>query len=281
VNYPVLSDLKVDFGGVETDLMYPRAVGDLFKNSQVVLVGRYKNEVKSGTIRLTGKIGGKEQTFTYSGQSFPGERDENGFLGRLWATRRVGYLLEQIRLNGENSELRDEVIQLGTRYGIVTPYTSFLVTEDVKDIGRGPRPFSPPPPGAITRRRELDAMAKVGAADAGGVGRGNSGVPASTGESAVVYSQAEKKLKESNKVEAAEEYLESVRTVGEKTFRFQEDQWIDTEFKEESGLPVVKLSFGSDEFFKLIAKEPKLAEFFALGKKVTVVYKDTVYRITD
>src|SRR5262249_27719932 len=43
VNYPVLSDLKVDFGGVETDSMYPRNIGDLFKNSQLVLVGRYKN----------------------------------------------------------------------------------------------------------------------------------------------------------------------------------------------------------------------------------------------
>src|SRR4030095_7428357 len=55
VNYPVLSDLKLDFGGVETDLLYPRAPGDLFKNSQLVIVGRYKNSMNSVTVRLTGK----------------------------------------------------------------------------------------------------------------------------------------------------------------------------------------------------------------------------------
>src|SRR5437762_10554389 len=155
VNYPVMSDLKLDFGGVETDLIYPRTLGDLFKNSQLVIVGRYKNSVNTATIRLTGKVGNREETFTFAGQHFAAERGDNAFLGRLWATRRVGYLLEQIRLNGENAEVKDEIVQLGTRYGIVTPYTSFLVTEDMKDIGRHGRPDEPlPPPMA---RRALDA----------------------------------------------------------------------------------------------------------------------------
>src|SRR5438128_72152 len=105
VNYPVLSDLKLDFGGVEADLIYPRTIGDLFKNSQLILIGRYKNNVNEATIRLTGKVGSREQTFTFAGQRFPAERGDNSFLARLWATRRVGYLLEQIRLNSENKEL--------------------------------------------------------------------------------------------------------------------------------------------------------------------------------
>jgi len=45
------------------------------------------------------------------------------------ATRRVGWLMEQIRSNGEQQELRDEIVDLGTRYGIVTPYTSYLALE--------------------------------------------------------------------------------------------------------------------------------------------------------
>ncbi|MEN3335251.1 MAG: Ca-activated chloride channel [Blastocatellia bacterium] len=71
----------------------------------------------------------------------------------------------------------------------------------------------------------------------------------------------------------------SIRTVADKTFKFKGDEWIDTEFKDGSTLPQVNLQFASDEFFNLIAKEPKLAEFFALGKKVTVVYKGKVYRV--
>src|SRR5262249_1176057 len=44
--------------------------------------------------------------------------------------RRVGYLLDEIRLHGENSELRDEVTELARKYGIVTPYTAYLIIED-------------------------------------------------------------------------------------------------------------------------------------------------------
>ena len=48
----------------------------------------------------------------------------------LWASRRIGYLLDQIRLNGENKELVDEITQLAREHGIVTPYTSYLIMED-------------------------------------------------------------------------------------------------------------------------------------------------------
>ena len=275
VNYPVLSDLKLDFGGVETDSMYPRALGDLFKNSQLVIVGRYKNSVNSATIRLTGKVGAREEVFTFGKQSFPEEHGDNSFLGRLWATRRVGYLLEQVRLNGENRELKDEIIQLGTRYGIVTPYTSFLVTEDMKDVGRHNIPME--------QRRALDSMASVnlGLGGAFGVGTPGSQSRSGLGEAAVVYSKAEGKMKQSDKIESPESYLTNVRTVGDKTFQLKAEEWIDTEVKESSSLPRVEMQFGSDEFFNLIAKEPKLAEFFSLGKKVTVVFKGKIYHVTD
>ena len=49
---------------------------------------------------------------------------------RLWATRRIGDLLNTIRLNGESEELVDSVVNLSIRYGIITPYTSFLIEED-------------------------------------------------------------------------------------------------------------------------------------------------------
>jgi Ca-activated chloride channel family protein len=270
VNYPVLSDLKLDFGGAETDLMYPRTLGDLFKNSQLVIVGRYKNNANSATIRLTGKVGARQEVFTFAKQSFPEERSDNAFLGRLWATRRVGYLLEQVRLNGENRELKDEIIQLGTRYGIVTPYTSFLVTEDMKDIGRRNVPME--------ERRALDSMAQMSPGSDGGLGSGS--LKARTGESAVVYSKAYNEMKESAKIADPESYFTSVRTAGDKTFHMKGEEWIDTEFKDSSALPRVEVQFGSDEFFNLIAREPKLAEFFSLGKKITVVFKGKIYRVT-
>jgi Ca-activated chloride channel family protein len=75
----------------------------------------------------------------------------------LWARRKVGYLLDQIRVNGEKDELIKEVVTLAKRYGIATPYTSYLVVPDTvmpvvppttRPIGPGPRPQPVPFPAA-------------------------------------------------------------------------------------------------------------------------------------
>ncbi|HEY0082772.1 MAG TPA: VIT and VWA domain-containing protein, partial [Pyrinomonadaceae bacterium] len=131
VSYPVLTDLALDMGGVETDLIYPRAIPDLFRGGQVTLLGRYRNagDLRDVRLRLSGRSNQERRSFNYENLRFPSNSDENDFLPRLWATRRVGWLMEQIRSNGEARELRDEVVDLGTRYGIVTPYTSYLALE--------------------------------------------------------------------------------------------------------------------------------------------------------
>src|SRR5215471_15200656 len=153
INNPVLSDLKIDWGGVETDLVYPRAAPDIFHGSQLVLMGRYRPRPSATRLTLTGKVNGRERRFMYDDLQFPEKQGDNEFLPHLWAMRRVGHLLDQIRVNGESKELRDEIVELGTRYGIVTPYTSYLVLEprergqqlsrlgpqDVFDAGSGSR----------------------------------------------------------------------------------------------------------------------------------------------
>src|SRR4026207_55317 len=132
VNYPVLTNLKLDMGGARTDLVYPRGIPDLFRGSQVTLIGRYSGDANLESVRLTltGQSGGSTRTYHYDSLSFPSRNENNDYLPRLWATRRVGWLMEQVRTNGEQKELRDEIVDLGTRYGIVTPYTSYLALED-------------------------------------------------------------------------------------------------------------------------------------------------------
>jgi Ca-activated chloride channel family protein len=100
---PILSDLDLDLGPLLTDYVYPRKLTDLFKGMQLTIIGRYKNtnDLKNITFRLTGKSGKEMRTFAYNSLDFPVRSDENSFLPRLWATRRVGWLLEQIRSNGE------------------------------------------------------------------------------------------------------------------------------------------------------------------------------------
>ncbi len=281
VNYPVLSDIKLDFGGVDTDLVYPRALPDLFRGGQLVLVGRYKGDDRAAVLRLRGNAVGRERTFIYEGQTFRRVEQDNAFLPKLWATRRVGALLEQIRLNGENKELVDEIVALGTKHGIVTPYTSFLATEGQPMAEDGVRRDLP-----VNGRQYGNTG--IGGAPGGrgrgvGSGRANTApapsMKAESGESAVRASKDEKKLSDADKV--GTEQTATLKTVGVKTFALRDGVWVDTEFDDAKKLPVKEVKFGSDEYFALVGKTPKLSDYFALGTRVVVVMNGTVYRVVE
>jgi hypothetical protein len=107
IKEPALTNLKLDLsGGVRTAKMYPADLPDLFKGDQLVVAGRYSG---AGDVeaKLTGNVGGREQTFTYK-LHFDDRKTTDDYVPRLWATRRVGFLLDEIRIHGETAELRDE-----------------------------------------------------------------------------------------------------------------------------------------------------------------------------
>jgi Mg-chelatase subunit ChlD len=263
VNSPVLTDLEMDFGGLQTDLMYPRELPDIFKGSQLTIIGRYRNQgdLDNLVFRVKGKTGKETRTFNYSNLDFPMRAESNDFLPRLWATRRVGWLVEQIRANGESKELRDEIVELGTRYGIVTPYTSYLATDGSE------RQIA----GLPMNSRRMAAPATVDM------------MRSESGAGAVTMSKDAKKMKEEDKVSARDdEAVKSgmVKKVGVKTFYLENGVWTDSDFKEEAKLTEVRLTFASDAFFDLVTKEKELAQFFSIGEQVVVVWKGRVYRIT-
>ena len=139
IRNPVLTNVKVDVAGVETTDRYPRAIGDLFHGSQLIVVGRYSAaNIRSlsdrrGTLVISGQYEGKTRTFEYPVIfKEPGRSSTDSFIERLWAMRRVGYLLDQVQVNGESSEVVDEIVRLSRDYGIITPYTSFLADETTR-----------------------------------------------------------------------------------------------------------------------------------------------------
>jgi Ca-activated chloride channel family protein len=132
---PVLADIKLSFGDVKVHDVYPQQLGDLFSGSELVVMGRYGGE-GAKAIEITGRRRGKEERFVYE-YTFPTESRGEDFLPRLWAIRKVGYLIDQIRLHGDNKELKDTIVALATQYGIVTPYTAYLITES-PELAGGP-----------------------------------------------------------------------------------------------------------------------------------------------
>lgn len=128
MSHPVLTDLSIEAPGVRVTEMYPKQLPDLFRGGQVVILGAYEGDGDS-VIRLKGRVGQKKEELVYEG-TFPKKAADKNFIGPLYANRKIGYLLDQIRLHGESTELKDEVVRLSLAYGIETPYTSYLVLEN-------------------------------------------------------------------------------------------------------------------------------------------------------
>jgi Ca-activated chloride channel family protein len=130
ISNPVLANLKLTVSdGVSLSETYPPQLPDLFHGNQVVVMGRFTGKGHAA-IKLTGTVGMETKEFVYE-VNFP-ERtvEDKSFVEDLWARRKVGYLLDQIRVNGEKKELVEEVVTLAKRYGITTPYTSYLLVPD-------------------------------------------------------------------------------------------------------------------------------------------------------
>jgi Ca-activated chloride channel family protein len=172
ISHPVLANLKLSAGkDVSLLEVYPPQLPDLFHGGQVVVLGRYSGHGHAA-VTLSGSLGKETREFVYEVNFVDKTKEDKDFVEHLWARRKVGYLLDQIRANGEKKELTDEVVALAKKYGIATPYTSYLIVPDAavpvasgRPVGQGggfgfggggpgfvPGGLAPAAPGGAVRR---------------------------------------------------------------------------------------------------------------------------------
>lgn len=132
---PVLTGIQIDYGlkkandDTAVNRVYPNQPVDLFANSQIVIVGRY-NQSGTSTIKLSGKVGKESKAFEFPATFAPrGKGQDHRFIEKLWASRRIGEIIDRLDLHGHNDELVQELVKLSVSHGIMTPYTSFLADE--------------------------------------------------------------------------------------------------------------------------------------------------------
>ena len=265
ISSPVLSNIDLEVDGVKIEQVYPTTLPDLFAGTQLTLVGRYRDG-GSATITLSGDVNGRSQTFTYPDQNFNNAGGDE-FIPRLWATRAIGHMLREIRLHGENTELVQSVINLSTRYGIITPYTSFLIEED--DIAESLRE-QPAAEGMAVLEGEPVEVTRVVT---------ESIVEEAAAESMMAAAEAPMALSTAAANDQSGTTTNApIQAVGSKTFVRQNDVWVDTAYDSESHT-LTAIDFASDAYFNLLATEPILGQYFALGQQVLVVVDDAAYQI--
>ncbi len=270
IRHPALLDLRIDRAPVDLVELAPARLPDLFHGEELVIFGRYRGR-GTGSVALSGERNGRRERFSVHGE-FVAHGTDNDFIPRLWASRRIGDLTRQIRLEG-STVLIAQVRDLGLRYGILTEYTSYLVQEPEAIAG------GPVPPGAVPLRedRRRDAASPAPA-------------QAQTGAMAFERAQASANMREVKSLADAEAVARraeagfdaggpssATRTVGGRIFVRRDGVWTDASHRDSVHVTVVAPY--SDAYFALVRALPELAPWLRAGDEVLVAGRRASIRI--
>lgn len=295
---PVMTDVKVSFDkDVRVSDVYPRELPDMFKGATMSLMGRYKGHGQT-KITVTGKVNGKEQSFSYE-VNFEENNNKHSFVPNLWASRAVGYLLDQIRLHGENKEVVDEVVRLAKKHGIITPYTSYLILEDEAIAANNNRVR---PTEQILRPRALDAPTiseELNFEDVQGtiVTRdekkkgGNSGVRASKeiqsmnkADNLGTADRGIERLAYKDHAGNDRNLSDNISNVQGRALYENNGQWLDANIAIDAeklkDKKANRVKFNSEAYFKLMERDGA-AEFLALGRNVRFLLEEDLIEVYE
>ncbi len=307
---PVLTGLELEFPeklGV-TDV-YPRQLPDLFRGMQLIVMGRYRG-AGDFAVRLKGKVDAEAKEFIYEG-SFPESDETRDFIPGLWALRKIGYLMDQIRLHGEKEELVQEVVRLSREYNIVTPYTSSLVLEDAEAYRRfgldrdavgkgGADAASYPVPHLNETARFFREPASKAAEEAqrwtmsnlesksdfapGAAGqRAGGGAPRyaakESGGESISSSNMVRQMASNEQVEMKRALEGRANNIANRRFIQVGSNFVDDQYRK--AMPEVRVRWGSEAYFQLARNNREIQASFTQGRNVTMVLNNQAIIVSE
>ena len=302
ITSPVVTDVRVRAEGVRLTKLHPQLPADIFAGQDLVLFARYSGD-GDGRIVVEGRTANGPVTWTERVR-FPDRDRRNSFVARLWAAQRAGWLSAERRRNGASPELDDELRELGTRYGIPTELSSYLVLEPgmqvspVRQMGVAPPPSASPAnaTGAgATRRVDPNTVTIVrGSSTTAAKERAASGATAdaaSTGAelnrdqrfemakaAAAQRSATTLSAVDSASTDFASANSAGVRRIGARTFSLVDGMWTDARYAK--SIRTVRVKPYSAAYFALVERLEELRAPFALmgadGKPGVLVAGRTV-----
>ena len=283
ISSPVLTNTEIDFGDLRVYDIYPKDFPDIFRGERITLFGRYRTDGKSKVV-LTGEQGGRDRSFKYD-VDLPRRNSDNEFIAKLWANRKVSFLLAKIRFEGENEELVQSIKELGKEFGIVTPYTSYLVREQERelaqfriDLERGRSTPIALRMQAMEEARKESAIIDVESVGSKGYYDALTFVApapsASSGKRSVLASRAMQKIA---LAETETNMILTIKRVLDRTFQLKNGVWIENGLEDQE--PDRIIEFLSDDYFEFSKSGEILNRILALGEEVMFRWNGKVYQI--
>jgi Ca-activated chloride channel family protein len=268
IQHPVLTDLELGDTPVRLTEMYPLELPDLFAGEELIVFGRYEsqNRDRSGSLAVQGRRAGRTERFS-TNVEFAAHELGNDFIPRLWASRKLGHLTRQIRIEGHSTDLEREIRETALRYGLLSEYTSYLVQEP-NVVAQNVRGRAQP-----SAQRVDSGFAGV----AGGVRAGSGAVGRTAVQEAKKARErrvmADEAALEEFEEDAAENLPADARIAGGRMFALRDSVW--TDVRHHDSLPVVEIEVYSTTYFELLRALPELEQWFKAFDSVLVAGTET------
>jgi len=263
IAHPVLTDVEIEFEGLAADDLYPQTLPDMFRGSSLLLTGRYQATADTVTVRVRGRAAGEEREYIYHF-----DLDQTGghdFVSRLWATRRVGELLDRVRVEGESEALVAEIRELGLDYGLVTPYTTFIIEAQTGGAASAANMA------LYANQTELNAAVGQVTVQARVQNQLYQGAKqANLASGANVVNSGQRSLAQLSNQNVDLALLQGQNLDGPIT-----DEWIERNVEIDR-----TVEFGSEEYFSL-AEDPAVRPFLQSGPNVLFAYQGEVISVQD
>jgi Ca-activated chloride channel family protein len=267
VQHPVLADLELGDAPVRLTEVYPSRLPDLFAGEELIVFGRYEGGAESGSLTVAGTRSGRSERYTTTAR-FPRHTNDNDFIPRLWASRKLGALTRTIRLEGANPERIDEVRRTALRYGLLSEYTSYLVLEPGALVARG----NPP---AVS----LDALVVTGQAAVASAEQSRRERETRTLADVAATQKSADSLRAAGAVAGNGALQAGARTVAGRGFTLRAGVWTDVSHATSKRVVVVR-AFG-DAYFALLRALPELEPYWKELASSLVAGADVSLRVGD
>ncbi|MBN8546328.1 MAG: VWA domain-containing protein [Ignavibacteria bacterium] len=283
IEFPILTDVTVSTSGnIKFSKSYPNTKIDIFKGGVLTLAGIIE-EGSSGKIIIKGKRNGKEVKFEKDVTISDG--DSYTFIPVIWSMRRVGHLLDLIRLNGESKELIDEVVYLAKKYGLITPYTAYLILEDEQLTGTPRPPLAPnlkdaggfPEANPQVFKDEFDGMKNK---EGKGSTTASETIRDYSGADQVNHRDYEKRNVDKDNKSGQYQTINLTDAAG-RAFYENNGIWIDSKLEKQGNMKLKKIKFESSEYFELAFSDKEAAQVLSLGRNVRFAYKGEIIEVIN
>lgn len=275
----VLTNLQLYFSGAfEIKDQFPRKPDVIFGDAPFVMIGRYKRPGEYD-ISLIGDYNDQMNRFNLRGK-FPDEDERFPFVAKLWATRMVGYHCNDVRLNGTDPDIYEDMADLADEFMLTTPYTNGLIKKNQGYLSEEEKALLPAffntsmqlygdhlpyleklnGPDAVTANREVYALLNVS-------------------QVAQLYNPTNSKS--ATPINMADHF--KTLTNGRRLYKTNSGLWADFEVLEKLKAPAKRVAFYSPEYYSLLSQNPALAADFLWTSrdKLTFLANGTRYEIYE